>query len=82
MTVIQRIEHWGDVHHAKWLDVIRIVLGILILPPMARKRSGHLNVKPCRNSIILPIVSWQQVEERLVISITWNGSITMELQFT
>lgn len=30
MTVIQRIEHWGDVHHAKWLDVIRIVLGILI----------------------------------------------------
>lgn len=30
MTVIQKIEHWGDVHHAKWLDVIRIVLGILI----------------------------------------------------
>ena len=30
MTVIQRIEHWGDVHHAKWLDIIRIVLGILI----------------------------------------------------
>lgn len=30
MTVIQRIEHWGDVHHAKWLDVIRIALGLLI----------------------------------------------------
>jgi putative oxidoreductase len=30
MTVIQKIEHWGDVHHAKWLDVIRIVLGLLI----------------------------------------------------
>ena len=30
MTVIQRIEQWGDVHHAKWLDIIRIVLGILI----------------------------------------------------
>jgi putative oxidoreductase len=30
MTVIQKIEHWGDVHHAKWLDVIRIVLGVLI----------------------------------------------------
>ncbi|MDR6786367.1 putative oxidoreductase [Pedobacter africanus] len=30
MTVIQKIERWGDVHHAKWLDVIRIVLGILI----------------------------------------------------
>lgn len=30
MTVIQKIEHWGDLHHAKWLDVIRIALGILI----------------------------------------------------
>ncbi|MES2458319.1 MAG: DoxX family protein [Bacteroidota bacterium] len=30
MTVIQKIEHWGDLHHAKWLDLIRIVLGILI----------------------------------------------------
>lgn len=30
MTVIQKIEHWGDVHHAKWLDLIRIALGILI----------------------------------------------------
>ncbi|TDQ10323.1 DoxX family protein [Pedobacter metabolipauper] len=30
MTVIQKIEHWGDVHHAKWLDIIRIVLGVLI----------------------------------------------------
>ncbi|HMI02696.1 MAG TPA: DoxX family protein [Pedobacter sp.] len=30
MTVIQKIEHWGDHHHAKWLDIIRIALGILI----------------------------------------------------
>ena len=31
MNLVQKIEHWGDVHHAKWLDVIRIVLGLLIL---------------------------------------------------
>ncbi|MDB5014396.1 MAG: DoxX family protein, partial [Daejeonella sp.] len=31
MNTVQRIEHWGDDHHAKWLDVVRIVLGILIL---------------------------------------------------
>lgn len=30
MTVIQKIEHWGDLHHAKWLDIIRIFLGLLI----------------------------------------------------
>lgn len=30
MTVIQKIEHWGDLHHSRWLDIIRIVLGILI----------------------------------------------------
>lgn len=31
MNAVQKIEHWGDLHHAKWLDAIRIVLGILIL---------------------------------------------------
>lgn len=31
MNVVQQIERWGDVHHAKWLDVVRIVLGLLIL---------------------------------------------------
>lgn len=31
MNVVQQIEHWGDVHHAKWLDVVRIVLGVVIL---------------------------------------------------
>ncbi len=31
MNLVQKIEHWGDVHHAKWLDIMRIVLGVLIL---------------------------------------------------
>ncbi|WP_026896849.1 DoxX family membrane protein [Daejeonella oryzae] len=31
MNTVEKIEHWGDVHHAKWLDVIRIILGIIIL---------------------------------------------------
>lgn len=30
MNVIQKVEHWGDVHRAKWLDIVRIILGILI----------------------------------------------------
>lgn len=31
MNTVQKIERWGDVHHAKWLDIVRIVLGIIIL---------------------------------------------------
>jgi putative oxidoreductase len=31
MNTVQKIEHWGDVHHAKWLDMLRIVLGVIIL---------------------------------------------------
>ncbi|MEN9570722.1 MAG: hypothetical protein RL172_1953, partial [Bacteroidota bacterium] len=27
MNILQRFEHWGDTHHPKWLDIIRIVLG-------------------------------------------------------
>ncbi|WP_443944569.1 DoxX family protein [Pedobacter sp. AW1-32] len=30
MNVIRKIEHWGDVHQAKWLDYLRIILGLLI----------------------------------------------------
>jgi putative oxidoreductase len=31
MNTVQKIEHWGDVHHAKWLDALRVVLGLVIL---------------------------------------------------
>ena len=31
MNLVQKVEHWGDGHHAKWLDAVRIVLGLLIL---------------------------------------------------
>jgi putative oxidoreductase len=30
MNVIRKIEHWGDVHQSKWLDYLRIVLGLII----------------------------------------------------
>lgn len=31
MNIVQKVEHWGDTHHAKWLDIARIALGLLIL---------------------------------------------------
>ena len=30
MNYLQRIEHWGDTHHPKYLDLLRIVLGIFL----------------------------------------------------
>lgn len=30
MNLINRIEHWGDMHHPKWMDLVRIALGIVI----------------------------------------------------
>ncbi len=30
MNVIQRFELWGDRHHPKWLDIIRIALGLFL----------------------------------------------------
>ncbi|MEO5893598.1 MAG: DoxX family protein [Ferruginibacter sp.] len=30
MNILQRIEFWGDSHHPKWLDLIRITLGIFL----------------------------------------------------
>ena len=30
MNFLRRIELWGDKHHPKWLDLIRIVLGLFL----------------------------------------------------
>jgi len=30
MNLLQRLEHWGDSHHPKWLDILRIALGIFL----------------------------------------------------
>lgn len=30
MKLINQIEHWGDTHHPAWVDVVRIVLGVLL----------------------------------------------------
>jgi putative oxidoreductase len=30
MNILQRFEQWGDNHHPKWLDIIRIILGIFL----------------------------------------------------
>ena len=30
MNMVRKIEHWGDLHHPKWLDIIRIILGLII----------------------------------------------------
>jgi len=31
MSVVHKIEHWGDTHHPKFLDVVRIALGVFLL---------------------------------------------------
>lgn len=30
MNLLQRFERWGDNHHPKWLDIIRIALGLFL----------------------------------------------------
>lgn len=30
MNKIERIEQWGNTHHPKWVDIIRIVLGVFL----------------------------------------------------
>ena len=30
MNYVQRLEHWGDTHHPKWIDLLRMALGIFL----------------------------------------------------
>jgi putative oxidoreductase len=53
MNVIQKVELWGDAHHAKWLDVVRIILGLIIFSKGIALISdtGYLQDALFRNSI-------------------------------
>ena len=31
MNYVQRIEHWGETHHPRWLDLVRVALGLFLL---------------------------------------------------
>jgi uncharacterized membrane protein YphA (DoxX/SURF4 family) len=31
MNLFQKLEKWGDEHHPKWIDFIRIVLGLILV---------------------------------------------------
>ena len=30
MNLLQRAEYWGDTHHPKWLDIVRMALGVFL----------------------------------------------------
>lgn len=30
MNLLQRIEFWGDRHHPRWIDIVRVALGIFL----------------------------------------------------
>ncbi|MES2881396.1 MAG: DoxX family protein, partial [Bacteroidota bacterium] len=30
MNYLKRLEHWGDTHHSKWMDIVRVALGIFL----------------------------------------------------
>jgi putative oxidoreductase len=53
MNLVQKVEHWGDAHHAKWLAVVRIVLGLIIFSKGIALISdtGYLQDLLFRNSI-------------------------------
>jgi uncharacterized membrane protein YphA (DoxX/SURF4 family) len=31
MNLLQRLEYWGERHHPKWMDIVRIALGIFLV---------------------------------------------------
>ncbi len=30
MNLIQKVEHWGNTHHPRWIDILRMCLGVLL----------------------------------------------------
>ena len=52
MNYLQRIELWGDAHHSKYLDILRIVLGVFLC---------FKGIEFARNNIVLNELMSRQV---------------------
>jgi uncharacterized membrane protein YphA (DoxX/SURF4 family) len=52
MNYLQRIEHWGDAHHPRYLDILRMALGVFLC---------FKGIEFARNSVILNEIMGQQV---------------------
>jgi len=49
MDLLHRIEHWGERHHPKWVDIVRISLGIFLCykrHPVSQHASSLINKIP------------------------------------
>jgi putative oxidoreductase len=52
MNYLQRLEHWGDTHHSKYLDLLRMALGVLLC---------FKGIEFANNSVLLNETIGQQV---------------------
>ena len=52
MNYLQRLEHWGDAHHPRYLDILRIALGVFLC---------FKGIEFARNSTMLNEVIGRQV---------------------
>lgn len=57
MDLLHRIGHWGDTHHPKWVDFIRIALGIFL----CYKGFDYLNNLGVLNSLIAANTSFDSL---------------------
>ncbi|HMO32166.1 MAG TPA: DoxX family protein [Lacibacter sp.] len=72
MNLIQRLEKWGDEHHPKWIDFIRIVLGIVLVLKGVQyinnmtSLSALLNKGPFTSTALVAIVSHYVIFAHLI----------------
>jgi putative oxidoreductase len=52
MNYLQRLEHWGDTHHSKYLDLLRMALGVFLC---------FKGIEFANNSVLLNETIGQQV---------------------
>lgn len=52
MNYIQRLEHWGDAHHPRYMDILRMALGVFLILK---------GIEFARNSSVLEVLLSRQV---------------------
>ena len=54
MNNLQRLEHWGEAHHPKYMDILRMALGIFLILKGVEFAQGSSNVMASTDLTVTP----------------------------
>ena len=79
MNLLQRLEYWGEHHHPRWMDIIRIALGIFLVYKGADFLNNMSNLISLMTSNKYPTSFWFMLAGHYTVFAHIAGGICLAL---